>query len=128
MAPNTMAVKPAAGPDTLMWDWLKKPTTIPPTTPVIIPANKGAPDANAIPKQRGRATKKTTKPDAKSERRFANRWLFFIYLLMRLNDYAFVKEDSYRCMNKKIRGMDRNALGVSKNSTNSGGEATSPGQ
>lgn len=34
---------------------------------------------------------------------------------MRLNDYAFVKEDSYRCMNKKIRGMDRNALGVSKN-------------
>ena len=32
----------------------------PPTIPVIKPANKGAPDANAIPKHKGNATKKTT--------------------------------------------------------------------
>jgi hypothetical protein len=39
---------------------------IPPTIPAIIPENKGAPDANAIPKHNGSATKKTTKPAGKS--------------------------------------------------------------
>ena len=43
------------------------PTTIPPITPVMIPANGGAPLATDIPKQSGRATKKTTMPDNKSD-------------------------------------------------------------
>ena len=36
------------------------PITIPPTIPAIKPENNGAPEARAIPKQRGKATKKTT--------------------------------------------------------------------
>ena len=39
IAVSTIAVKPAAGPETLMWDLLISPTTIPPTTPEIIPEN-----------------------------------------------------------------------------------------
>jgi hypothetical protein len=31
-----------------------------------IPANNGAPEAKAIPKHKGKATKKTTRPDARS--------------------------------------------------------------
>ncbi len=33
---------------------------MPPTIPVINPANKGAPEARAMPKQSGKATKNTT--------------------------------------------------------------------
>ncbi len=58
----TTAVKPAAGPLTLDCDPLNKPTSIPPTTPAKIPDNNGAPDANATPRHKGRATKKTTRP------------------------------------------------------------------
>ena len=58
IALSTITAKPAAGPLTPNWDPLKMPTTIPPTIPEIIPENKGAPEANAIPKQRGTATKK----------------------------------------------------------------------
>jgi hypothetical protein len=36
------------------------PTTIPPTTPAITPENKGAPEAKAMPKHKGKATKNTT--------------------------------------------------------------------
>src|SRR6478752_1043780 len=75
---SVIEVKPAAGPETLKWDWLKYPTTIPPTIPEIIPENKGAPEAIAIPKHNGSATKKTTKPDAKSDLRLAKRLIFFI--------------------------------------------------
>jgi ATP-dependent DNA helicase RecG len=60
MATATIAVKPAAGPVTLSCDPLNRPTTIPPTTPAIIPENRGAPDAKAIPKQSGSATSNTT--------------------------------------------------------------------
>ena len=77
IAVNTIAVNPAAGPETLIWDLLKYPTTIPPMTPAIIPENKGAPEAIAIPKHNGSATKKTTKPDAKSDLRLAKRLIFF---------------------------------------------------
>ena len=77
IAVNIIAVKPAAGPDTLKCEVLKYPTTIPPTIPEIIPENKGAPEAKAIPKQRGSATKKTTKPDAKSVLKSAKRLIFF---------------------------------------------------
>ena len=60
IATSTMVVRPAAGPLTLKCDRLVNPTTIPPTTPAIMPLNNGAPDANATPKQRGSATKNTT--------------------------------------------------------------------
>jgi hypothetical protein len=59
---------------------LKKPTTIPPITPEIIPENKGAPEAIAIPKHKGRATKNTTKPDAKSDLRLAKRLIFLVII------------------------------------------------
>ena len=45
-----MAIKLAAGPDTLTCEALKYPTTKPPTIPVIIPENADAPDAEAIPR------------------------------------------------------------------------------
>lgn len=38
---------------------------IPPIIPAIIPDNGGAPDAKAIPKHKGKATRKTTMPDEK---------------------------------------------------------------
>ena len=66
MAFNTITVKPAAGPLTLSDEPLANATTIPPTIPAIIPENKGAPDARAIPKHNGKATKNTTKPAGKS--------------------------------------------------------------
>ena len=80
IAVNTIAVKPAAGPETLKCDLLKYPTTIPPTIPEIIPENKGAPEAIAIPEHNGSATKKTTKPDAKSDLRLAKRLIFFVII------------------------------------------------
>jgi hypothetical protein len=66
MASRTITVRPAAGPLTLKWELLKDPTTKPATTPEMIPENNGAPEAKAIPKQRGKATRKTTSPDNKS--------------------------------------------------------------
>lgn len=78
IAANTIAVSPAAGPETLRCDVLKYPTTIPPMIPEIIPEKSGAPLANAIPKHKGNATKKTTKPDAKSDFRLAKRLIFFV--------------------------------------------------
>ena len=61
-----MVDKPAAGPDTLKGDLLIRDTTTPPIIPEIIPADKGAPEANAIPRQSGSATKNTDKPAGKS--------------------------------------------------------------
>lgn len=52
---------------------LATPTTIPPTMPAIMPANSGAPDARAIPKHKGSATKKTTILADKSYLRFLKR-------------------------------------------------------
>ena len=43
-------------------------TIIPPTIPDKIPEKIGTPQANEIPKHNGRATKKTTTPDLKSEK------------------------------------------------------------
>ena len=57
---NTITASPAAGPLTPSGDPLAIPTTIPPTIPAMIPANNGAPDARAIPKHKGTATKNTT--------------------------------------------------------------------
>ena len=65
MATRTIAVKPAAGPETEMLELLMQPTTIPPTIPAMIPDKGGAPDAKAIPRQSGNATRKTTRPEGK---------------------------------------------------------------
>jgi hypothetical protein len=65
-------VSPAAGPLTLSGEPLVKATTVPPTIPEIIPENNGAPEAKAIPKQSGNATKNTTKPAGKSFFKYLN--------------------------------------------------------
>ena len=59
IAPAQIAVSPAAGPLTLKCDLLMIPMTIPPIIPEINPEYSGAFDAREIPRQRGRATKKT---------------------------------------------------------------------
>lgn len=60
-----MAVNPAAGPETEIFELLMDPTTRPPTIPAMIPDKGGAPEANAIPKHKGSATKNTTSPEGK---------------------------------------------------------------
>src|SRR5690606_5265967 len=66
MAPSTITVRPAAGPLTLNGDFEIEATTVPPIIPVNSPANNGAPDAIAIPKHSGSATKNTTTLAGKS--------------------------------------------------------------
>ena len=65
MAERTMAAKPAAGPETDILELEIEPMTIPPIIPAIIPDKGGAPEANAIPKHKGSATKNTTTPEGK---------------------------------------------------------------
>ena len=60
-----MAVSPAAGPETEIFELLMRPTTIPPTIPAMTPDKGGAPDASAIPRHSGNATRNTTKPEGK---------------------------------------------------------------
>ena len=60
MPDRTIAVRPAAGPLTISCDPLSVPTTMPPTMPEMMPAKRGAPDARAMPRQSGTATRKTT--------------------------------------------------------------------
>ena len=72
MAVKTMAANPAAGQLTPIFEPLKAPTITPPIIPAIKPENKGAPLAKAIPKHRGRATKKTTILAGKSFFKFDN--------------------------------------------------------
>src|SRR6185312_9467623 len=57
---------PAAGPLTLVCDPLNIPTRMPPTIPDSNPENKGAPEASATPRHKGRATRNTTRPAVKS--------------------------------------------------------------
>ena len=62
----TKVVKPAAGPETANCEPLISETTRPPIMPDKMPVYNGAPDANAMPRQRGSATKKTESPAGKS--------------------------------------------------------------
>ena len=55
-----MTVRPAAGPLTDKGDFDSVPTTRPPTIPAMTPAKSGAPDASAMPRHKGSATRKTT--------------------------------------------------------------------
>jgi hypothetical protein len=76
MAVSITAAKPAAGPLTLVWDSLNKPTITPPITPAITPESIGAPLASATPKHNGKATKNTTTLDGKSNLILANIYKF----------------------------------------------------
>ena len=78
IAPDTNVANPAAGPLTLKGELLKAPTTKPPTIPAIRPLNGVAPLAIDIPKQRGSATKNTTKPAGISLPALANKRFFVI--------------------------------------------------
>ena len=62
----TIAERPAAGPDTANCDPLMSDTTRPPIIPERSPAYNGAPEANAIPKHNGSATRNTESPAGKS--------------------------------------------------------------
>src|SRR5690606_32559979 len=72
IAVKTIAASPAAGPLTPTLEPLKPPTTIPQIIPAINPENNDAPLASAIPKHKGRATKKTTKLSGKSLFKYLN--------------------------------------------------------
>jgi hypothetical protein len=67
---------------------LKDPTIRPPITPVIIPAKGGAPEATAIPKHNGRATKKTTSPERVSV--FINENIGFLLSIFMRSDNLFI--------------------------------------
>ena len=66
---RTIAASPAAGPETLICEPLNRPTTSPPTMPDTKPAISGAPDACAMPRHSGNATRNTTRPAMRSRRR-----------------------------------------------------------
>jgi hypothetical protein len=68
MEAATNVVNPAAGPDTASGEALMDATITPPMIPDKRPAYRGAPDARAIPKHSGNATKKTDRPAARSYR------------------------------------------------------------
>ena len=74
---KTIATSPAAGPATLICEVLRVPIMIPPTMPEIIPESGGAPEANAMPKQSGNATRNTTKPEAKF---CFNSWILLVFI------------------------------------------------
>src|SRR5690606_24190829 len=59
MAAAQMVVSPAAGPLTLRGDPLTRVTIRPPIIPASKPEYMGVPEASAIPRHRGSATKKT---------------------------------------------------------------------
>ncbi|CDP85348.1 hypothetical protein BN975_02209 [Mycolicibacterium farcinogenes] len=67
--PATTTVNPAAGPLTCSGDPPRAPATMPPTIAAMMPASTGAPEATAMPRDRGRATKNTTSDAGRSYRR-----------------------------------------------------------
>lgn len=77
---KTITVKPAAGPETESCDPLIDAVTIPPIMPVINPAKSGAPEAKAIPRHKGKATKNTTILAGKSFCKFFHKKYLFIKL------------------------------------------------
>ncbi len=67
IAEATTVVSPAAGPETESSEPENNETMTPPITPAMIPENNGAPDASAIPRQSGNATRNTTMPAGMSD-------------------------------------------------------------
>ena len=78
IADKTITASPAAGPLTPRGEPLIRATTVPPTIPAMMPENRGAPDANAIPRQSGTATRNTTILAGISYFKFLNRLVLFI--------------------------------------------------
>jgi hypothetical protein len=66
MALATIMVSPAAGPLTDNSDPEIRVTITPPIIPAIKPDINGAPEASAIPRHKGNATKNTAMPDFQS--------------------------------------------------------------
>ena len=66
MAAETIVDNPAAGPETASCEPLTTETTNPPIMPESMPEYRGAPDAKAIPKHSGKATRNTDSPAGKS--------------------------------------------------------------
>jgi hypothetical protein len=81
IADNTITARPAAGPLTPRADPLKIDMIIPPTIPAMIPENNGAPDASAIPRHNGTATRKTTILEGKSDLKCVKKCSFMIVWL-----------------------------------------------
>ncbi len=72
MAVRTITASPAAGPLTPSADPEAAPTTMPPTMPAMMPEKSGAPDASAMPRQSGVATRNTTTLAGRSAFRLSN--------------------------------------------------------
>ena len=66
ISPATITVRPAAGPLTCSGDPPSAPATTPPTMAAISPASGGAPEAIAIPRDSGSATRNTTSEAGRS--------------------------------------------------------------
>ena len=68
----TTVIKPAAGPETPSLELLNRPTTTTPIIPAVNPETgigerpSTVVEAKPIPKHKGNATKKTTRPDDRS--------------------------------------------------------------
>ena len=82
--------KPAAGPLTLNGELLNAPTIIPPIMPAIIPLNGVATLAIAIPKHKGSATKKTTRPEGRSDFKLFKFIFLFLFRLSVIKIRLFV--------------------------------------
>ena len=76
MALKITTTKPLPGPVIVTLDPPKIAQIIPPTIAAMIPEIGGAPDANAKPRPKGKATKETTNP----EKIFIGRSLMNIFL------------------------------------------------
>src|SRR5438552_3371744 len=63
-----MTMSPAAGPLMVSWELLMRLQTMPPMTAVQIPAMGGYLQAEAMPRHRGSAIRKTRKPESRSTR------------------------------------------------------------
>ena len=61
-----MAVSPAAGPETLSAERLMRGMIKPPMAPATSPDRSGTPEASAMPRHSGTATRNTTIPDGMS--------------------------------------------------------------
>ena len=83
-----IATRPAAGPETLIGDREIAPVTMPPIAPATSPKIGGTPLALAMPKHRGRATKKTTRPAEMSE---PTELLIFTSINIAHSDFNFRK-------------------------------------
>ena len=69
---STIEVRPAAGPDTDKGAFEMSGTRMPPQMPETMPETGGIPDAIAMPRHSGSATRNTTMPATESWRGVAN--------------------------------------------------------